>query len=421
MNSIVGGTRNCGRSRCSQAVSVVAAATALLTPLTTASSARAQASSVLYSFQCVTTSDGANPYGELIVDSAGNLYGTTQAGGDFNYGTVFEISPGGTETVLYSFAGPPDDGSLPRAGVVRDAAGNLYGTTRTGGVHDEGTVFEVSAQGAETVLHSFFANKRDGAYPFGALLLDSAGNLYGTTSGGGTSFEGTIFRVSPAATESVLYSFGSSPGDGFSPEGSLVRDSAGNLYGTTGVGGAAGEGTVFEMSKGPVEVLLHTFTGPPDGGIPLAGAVRDPAGNLYGTTSEGGHPTQCPGQPFQGCGAVFKVTPTGQETLLYSFLGGADGGVPYSDLVMDPKGNLYGTSSQGGSSSNCDQGAEFVGCGVVFEITSAGRERVLHSFNSGSDGRVPYAGLLYSKGALYGTTTLGGTTFDCGTVFKITP
>ena len=394
----------------------------LLVGLGIGRSAHAQTYSQLYSFQCVTTNDGDSPYADLIADSTGNLYGTTKFGGDFGYGTVFEISPNGTETVLYSFAGPPNDGSWPRAGVVRDQAGDLYGTTSEGGEHDQGTVFEVSAQGTETVLHNFFENKRDGAYPLGRLLLDGAGNLYGTTSAGGTAFEGTVFRLSPTGTENVLSSFTGFPTDGQYPAPGVIPDNKGNLYGTTTGGGVAGDGTVFELTKDHTETVLYSFSGPPDGEIPFAGLVRDAAGNVYGTTPYGGRATPCPSQiVYDGCGTVFKLAPSGQETLLYTFTGGTDGGVPYSDLIMDPKGNLYGTTSQGGSPIGCGGAPEFVGCGVVFEITTAGKERVLYTFNGGTDGAAPYGGLLYSKGALYGTTTAGGTEFNCGTVFKVTP
>jgi uncharacterized repeat protein (TIGR03803 family) len=382
--------------------------------------ADAQSYSVVYSF-CAQPNDGEAPYGGLIADSDGNLYGTTYLSGEFGYGTVFEVPANEEEKVLYSFAGPPNDGSKPVASLVRDAAGNLYGTTEYGGADDVGTAFELSTGGVETILHSFY-NRRDGAYPRSQLLLGAPGELYGTTDAGGLS-RGTIFQVSTSAKEHVLYSFGGVSGDGLTPGAGLIRDSAGNMYGTTEGGGAFGVGTVFEFGKPGAETVLYSFGGSPDGAEPTAGVVRDASGNLYGTTSEGGQATQCPSEVgvFQGCGTVFKLAPDGQETVLYTFTGASDGGIPYGGLVLDSKGNLYGTASQGGSSANCNDGATFVGCGVVFEITAAGEEKVLHSFEGGpTDGEVPYSGLVFGSRALYGTTFYGGAE-GCGIVYKVSP
>ncbi len=341
-----------------------------------AARAQAQSYSVVYSFQC-GPNDGEYPYGDLIADSGGNLYGTTSRGGAFGYGTVFEVSADGTETVLHSFAAFPTDGSGPRAGLVRDAAGNLYGTTEGGGPYDAGTVFELSSGGVETLLHDFTGGKDEGR-PLGSLLVDPAGNLYGTTEGQYSDYYGTLFKLTPGGKITELHTFGEYPGDGQYPWAGVIQDGAANLYGTTLEGGANNFGTVFERSNTGVETVVYSFAGGSDGADPAANLVRDAAGNLYGTTAGGGGIGGfCGDGAFNGCGTVFKLTPAGQETVLYRFTGVADGGVPFSDLVMDPKGNLYGTASVGGSSSAyCTADGGGPACGVVFEVTATGKEKV---------------------------------------------
>jgi uncharacterized repeat protein (TIGR03803 family) len=305
-----------------------------------------------------------------------------------------------------------------------DSAGNLYGTTSVGGANSEGIVFKLSATGTLTNLHSFGAaanntgtNANDGQNPHAGLVMDSAGNLYGTTELGGANSEGTVFTISSAGTESVLYSFGASANDARNPLAGLIMDSAGNLYGTTEQGGVNSKGTVFKLSNAVVEGVLYSFgtgpnntgTNPNDGSTPLGGLVIDSAGNLYGTTQTGG---------ANGNGTVFKLSSTGSETLLHSFGAGpnntgtnaTDGKLPNSALIMDSAGNLYGTTQTGGANTTT---------GTVFTISAAGVEGVLYSFGTGSDGRVPYAGLIMdSAGNLYGTTDSGGTHGE-GTVFEI--
>jgi len=292
--------------------------------------------SVVYSFKGGTT-DGDSPFGQLIMDSAGNLYGTTAGGGANGGGTVFEITPAGTEHVLHSFVGGTTDGQQPIAGLVVDSAGNLYGTTEYGGTNDDGTVFEITSAGTERVLHSFVGGATDGQQPIAGLVMDSAGNLYGTTSFGGESDDGTVFKIDAAGTESVVYSFKGGTTDGKVPDAGVIMDSAGNLYGTTSMGGANGDGTVFEITAAGTESILHSFDGyPTDGQLPWAGLTMDSAGNLYGTTTEGG---------ANDDGTVFKVSAAGTESILYSFKGGtADGQGPFSSLVIDGFGNLYGTT-----------------------------------------------------------------------------
>jgi uncharacterized repeat protein (TIGR03803 family) len=260
---------------------------------------------VLYSFQGGT--DGAYPVAGLVRDEAGNLYGTTPVGGVgcqvAGCGTVFKLDKSGSETVLYSFTGGAD-GEDPVAGLVVDAAGYLYGATRAGGAFGMGTVFKLDKTGTYSLLYTFGTRSGDGEYPYGSLAVDSAGTLYGTTFYGGVSSKGTVFKVDKSGNESVRLSFKGYPEDGDGPQAGLVGDAEGNLYGTTRYGGVYGEGTVFKLDKGGKETVLYSFTGGADGKNPLAGLVRDAAGNLYGTTSAGG--TGCGGA---GCGTVFKLTP----------------------------------------------------------------------------------------------------------------
>ena len=411
----------------------------------------AQTFSNLHSF--TYNPDGGNPYAGLIMDAAGNLYGTTAQGGTGNGGTVFELvnsSGSYSEIILHRFNNPSffggSDGSYPYAGLIMDAAGNLYGTTWAGGTTGYGTVFELMnptnpsnpSPGTyyETVLHSFTYNP-DGGIPYAGLIMDAAGNLYGTTTeGGGTGYEGTVFELactsssatnscsSFSASDTVLYTFGVSSGDGYIPNAGLIMDAAGNLYGTTAQGGTGNGGTVFELvnSSGSYsETILHSFNNSgSDGSSPYAGLIMDAAGNLYGTTWSGGTP---------GYGTVFELmSPTNPsnpspgtyyETVLHSFTYNPDGSYPYAGLIMDAAGNLYGTTYQGDAN----------GTGTVFELMSPTNpsnpspgtyyETVLQNFNSSSDGSNPYAGLIMdAAGNLYGTTFRGGAS-NAGTVFEL--
>ena len=280
---------------------------------------------------------------------------------------VFKLDPSGNETVLYNFTGGADGGG-PSAGVVRDTDGNLYGTTAYGGDlsacggHACGVVFKLDPTGHETVLYSFTGG--DGQTPLADLVRDKNGNLYGTTRDGGAFGYGVVFKVDPTGNETVLYSF-TGGADGAHPWAGVVRDENGNLYGTAGGGGAFGHGVVFEVDPTGKETVLYSFTGGTDGGFPYGGLVRDKQGNLYGTTAYGGDQMD----PCDGlCGVVFKLDPTGKETVLYSFHGGADGADPMAGLFRDKNGNLYGTASSGGDFSGyC---GIFGSCGVVFKITA---------------------------------------------------
>jgi uncharacterized repeat protein (TIGR03803 family) len=344
--------------------------------------------------------DGANPFAGVILDSAGNLYGTAAGGGSTNNGVVYKLDPSGVETVLYSFAGG-SDGSEPYAGVVRDAAGNLYGTTFFGGAADVGVVFKLDASGRETVLHSFSRGKgasgTDGWEPYAGVTLDSAGNLYGTTTESGVAGAGIIYKLDPAANETVLHNFTNT--DGAQPRSAPILDSSGNLYGTTRWGGQWNQGVVYKLDTAGHETVLHAFTRAA-GGQPYAGVTFDSSGNLYGTATSGG---------AAGWGAVYKLDPTGQETVLHSFTDGADGVFPYGGVMRDPAGGLYGTASGGGTP----------GEGVVFGLDASGQETILYTFTGNPDGQEPKSGVtLDAAGSLYGTTYTGGLD-NSGIVYKL--
>jgi uncharacterized repeat protein (TIGR03803 family) len=352
---------------------------------------------------------------------------------------VFKLDPSGTETPLYDFSGGAD-GANPHAGLIRDAVGNLYGTTSFGGNTSSscpygstgcGVVFKLDPSGTETVLHTF-SGGTDGANPYAGLIRDAAGNLYGTTSfGGNTSSScpygstgcGVVFKLDPTGQHyRVLYPF-SGGADGSAPEAGFVRDAAGNLYGTTGNGGSScsvciyGCGVVFKLVAAGNETVLSTFSGGADGSGPGPNRlIRDPSGNLYGTTSSGGNTSSsCPVGIYGGCGVVFKLDPSGKETVLYTFSGGADGWESLGGLIRDRAGNLYGTTGFGGNfSGSCNT----YGCGMLFKLDPSGKETILHSLGGGTDGFFPEAGLLQYKGSLYGTAE-GGGNYWSGVVFKL--
>jgi len=326
-----------------------------------------------------------------------------------------------TDKVLYEFTGMADGGA-PRASVITDANGNLYGTTQLGGdltcnpPNGCGTVYKLSKAGKETVLYKFTGGA-DGAYPYAALLMDAVGNLYGTSSagGGGTgcfgSGCGTVFKLNKAGKQTVLYSFQGGT-DGGRPYSALIADAAGNFYGTTILGGdlscrTYGCGVVYELTKTGKQTVLYSFTGAADGSYPAFGSLAvDAKGNLYGTTEEGGD-LNC--NSPNGCGVVYRLSKTRKQTVLHTFTG-PDGENPEYTVTLDAKGNLYGTAPNGGANS----------AGVVFKISnpSATQEpgpvfKVLHSFGSGADGASPTAGVsIDSKGNLYIPTEFGGTFGD---------
>ena len=327
-------------------------------------------------------SDGYLPFGAaLIGDAAGDLYGTTAFGGgkgcDTGCGTVFKIAPNGTETILHVFAG--SDGAVPKSALVMDKKGNLYGTASEGGSGANcnggcGTIFELTKSGKEKVLYDF-AGGSDGGLPRADVLRDEAGNLYGSTwSGGGTGCSanmgcGTVYKLAPDGTETVLYAF-TGGSDGAHPF-AVIKDKAGDFYGTAIYGGnpacGGGCGVVFEIGTDGSETTLYSFTGKEDGAEP-DGIIMDKSGNLIGTADIGGD-LKC--EHGQGCGVVFNLAYDGTETILKALRGKAYGAYVQSGVIEDGAGNLYGTTYWGGD-TNCgqrDARARASGCGVVFKLS----------------------------------------------------
>jgi uncharacterized repeat protein (TIGR03803 family) len=305
------------------------------------------AETVLHSFG--SGSDGANPEARLTADAKGNLYGTTYYGGTENRGTVFKITPKGHETVLYSFC--PNyphctDGFNVSSSLVVDAKGNVYGTTYAGGGNSLGTVFKVTPDGTETVLYSFQGGN-DGADPNAGLIVDASGNFYGTTYDGGTSGLGTVFELSATGTESVLYSF-KGGSDGEYPFAGLIFDGKGNLYSTTYSGGSSNNGTVFRLAPDGSETVLYAFAGGSDGASLDSSLTTDKKGNLYSSTLYGGDMTDCSGN---GCGTTFKLAPDGAKTILHAFAG-SDGAQPSGSLLAGEKDEFIGTTYNGGGSTD---------------------------------------------------------------------
>jgi uncharacterized repeat protein (TIGR03803 family) len=383
---------------------------------------------VLHSFHCDPS--GCGPNGGLAFDAAGNLYGTTPGGGDTD-ATIFKLAPssGGRWTYSLLRTLTLSEGSSLVAGVTLDSAGNLYSTSENGGAHDSGTVFELSrrpltAEGwTLEVLHSFLNNNRDGTDPFAGVIVDKAGNVYGTTRDGGAegAAGGVVFELTLGKggdwAEKILYGFPANR-DGCCSYAELIFDGAGNLYGT-----AAGDGgppcycgVVFELrhtSTGWTETVLHRFQGP-DGSTPITGLVFDAKGNLYGTTQVGG---------ANGEGTVFQLTPTTdgrwKHTILYDFPQFRNGGGPVSTLAFDKSGNLYGTAA--GGTGPCSGG-----CGVVYKLAPGSDGKwtysVLHRFTDKGDGAEPNGAVVFDKTGthLYGTAIFGGT-YNQGVVYEITP
>jgi uncharacterized repeat protein (TIGR03803 family) len=391
--------------------------------------AQAQKFKVLHTFH---GANGAGPEGQLVRDAAGDIYGTASAGGagicdgGHDCGTAFKLDKTGKQVWQHNFAGK--NGFGPSAGLLRDAAGSLYGTTVFGGNTrcsslGCGTVFKLDSGGGETVLHKFTGTNGDGFFPEPLLARDDVGNLYGTTSDGGGL--GMIFKIDKTGKETVLYDF-TGGSDGCFPDPGVILDTAGNLYGVAFQGGAgfcnSGYGVVFELDTSGELTVLHTFGGG-DGAYPNSVLLFDSSGNLYGTTKAGGSSTVCGG----GCGTVFELSPQPEgswtESVLYSFCSlssCADGEEPFKGpLIRDAAGNLYGTAYFGGTYDD----------GVVFKLDATGKETILHTFTGGADGAGPAAGVIVDKaGNLYGTTAFGGDRncalgngAGCGVVFKLIP
>jgi uncharacterized repeat protein (TIGR03803 family) len=388
-------------------------------------SVRSAAENVLFSFN--GTTDGGYPDTDLVVDAAGNLYGTTVEGGDYTSGTVFELTPSGggwIHTVLYSFHGGADGGE-PYKGVTLDAEGNLYGSAVTGGTGGSceggcGVVYKLTNTGGawnETVLHDFTGGN-DGSGPGAPLTLDAAGHLFGMTPTGGRYGLGVIFGLAPRPSGRwsfrVIHSFTGGNDGATGSAGRMIFDAAGDLYGVATVGGANGDGTAFRLRQTDsgrwMLTTLYAFKGEPDAAFPYGGLVFDAAGNLYGTTYYEG---------ADELGAVYELTPTHagawKERVLYSFTGTPDGASSISNLVFDAAGNLFGTTSEGGAS----------GVGTIFQLTpgpsGTWSESVAYSFTGAPDGALAYDGLVAGPdGTFYGATVHGGTD-DEGAIYSFTP
>jgi uncharacterized repeat protein (TIGR03803 family) len=286
----------------------------------------------------------------LIRDAARNLYSTVDYGGASFAVVVFKVDPSGTETVLHSFTGGAD-GIIPIGGLLRDKAGNLYGTTSQGGSSNDGVLFKISPRGKETILHTFTGSTKDGKYPsYTSLLMDAQGNLYGVTEEGGKADGGILYKLSKTSKLTILHSFSGRTTDGCNVLGRPFVDAVGNFYGTTSSCGTHMLGTVWEVSKTGKERLLHSFAGgTTDGEYPLAGVIVDAAGNLYGNTETGG---------AANVGTVYEISKSGKFTLLHSF-DGTDGKYPYGSFAQNAKGTLFGTIQNGGTT----------GYGTVWKIT----------------------------------------------------
>jgi uncharacterized repeat protein (TIGR03803 family) len=364
---------------------------------------------VLHSF--TGGKDGGQPSAGLVSDAAGNLYGTTEFGGDLSCnapsgcGTVFRVDKAGHETVLHSFK-LGTDGAVPAGDLLLASDGTLYGTTAYGGGSSNckngcGTVFKVGKTGKEAVLYKFAGT--DGSLPNGSLAQDKDGNLYGTTMyGGGNDGTGVgvAFKLDKLGKETTLHAFGGT-GDIGDPTGEVVLDAQGNLYGTAW--GPGGTGGVWKINTARKETVLYLFTGGTDGGNPMGGVVLGINGDLYGTASEGG---------AYNSGVLFQLNKAGVETVLYSFGAWPDDGTsPQAAPVLDNAGNLYGTTELGGYAS----------AGIVYKIDKAGKETVPHNFEEENDGGKLYGRVIRdSSGNLYGVTAAYGK-YGYGVVFKISP
>jgi uncharacterized repeat protein (TIGR03803 family) len=413
-------SRNSALQTCERATAALLLVVLLVLPLLAVKPAAAQTFTVLHKFS--GQGGGIEPPGGVIVDAAGSLYGVTQFGGSFNFGTVFKLDSAGREAVLHNFAAV--EGLWPEAPLISGPDGTIYGTTYDGGSaeggqckHGCGTVFKRDKSGKQTALYAFTGGS-DGGNPDSALVQDAAGNLYGTAYAGG-SFAGycyyfggcgVVYKLTPSGKETALYAFtdgedGAFPGNG-------VVDNAGNLYGTIYRGGASDNGYIYRLDTKGNLTTLYSFTGGSDSGDPKGVFFIDAAGNLYGTTY---------GVNTADYGIVFKLDSRRKLSVLYTFTGGADGQYP-GTLIMDKAGNLYGTTLGGGNGSGC----YYDSCGMVFKLDTSGKKTTLHSF-TGTDGELPNGLTMDGAGDFYGTTLGGGEGtacsyyHGCGTVFKISP
>lgn len=373
------------------------------------SGAHAAAFNVVYNF--TGGDDGGNPVTGLMVNARGVFYGTATTGGTSGLGVVYQFTTKGGETVLHSFAGGAD-GATPNGGVIQNSKGVLFGTTTSGGATGAGTVYSLAGT-TETVLYSF-AGGNDGADPQAGLVKDAAGNLYGTTSAGGTSGNGTVFELAAPKTangqwtETVLYSFGTG-NDGTTPVAGVILDKAGNLYGTTSLGGSAGNGTVFQLKPGTpwTENILYNFQNGTDGSTPYAGLISDTKGNLYGAATDGG---------TNGGGTVFELSPSNGSwnfSVLTSIPGWGISG-SFRDLMRTGTGTIYASTHCDGANN---AGTIYK---LVPSRSGVWTYTLLYTFTGGSDGLYSISNLVLHGGKLYGTTIQGGDT-GAGTIYAMQP
>jgi uncharacterized repeat protein (TIGR03803 family) len=363
--------------------------------------------------------DGSYPTASLVQATDGNLYGTAFSGGRNDGGTLFKVAPAGTLTTVYNFCSQAAcaDGQNPAAGLIQATDGDLYGTTEYGGAYGYGTVFKISLSGSLTTLYSFCSqsNCTDGYSPMAGLIQATDGNFYGTTPYGPLDYaDGTVFRITPSGTFTTLLTFDFT--DGAGPLAGLIQATDGNLYGTAWL-----SDTIYQITLSGTLTTLYKFctlSGCPDGTFPESGLIQATDGNLYGTTTFGG---------AHGSGTVFKISLSGTLTTLYSFCSRtacADGADPFTGLMQATDGNLYGVTAAGGATSTCEP---FNRCGTAFRVTTSGTLTTLQRFcpqGSCANGEYPFGGLVQAtNGAIYGTAQFGGTSracdYGCGTLFGL--
>jgi uncharacterized repeat protein (TIGR03803 family) len=368
--------------------------------------ADAQSFKVVHDFS--GEADGANPLNGLMISASGVMYGTANYGGAYDNGALFSFSDGKL-TRIHSFAGG-EDGAHPQSFLIEDKSGNLYGTTSAGGGYGDGTVFRITGT-TETVLYSFGSHLHDGSAPQAGLVMDSAGNLYGTTTAGGTLGHGTVFMLvrgtNSTFTEKILHNFGADS-DGSAPVAGVTLAPNGNLYGTTSEGGAYGYGAVFELKKAGSwsETILHSFENLNDGATPYAGLIAGPSGTLFGAATDGGG---------QGGGTVFKLTPSSGKwtfAVLTSIPGWGVSG-SFRNLMFDGSNTIYATTHCDGDDRS----------GTVYKLSLVDGKWVytlLYTFTGGDDGKYVFSNLVLSAGKLYGTSNVGGT-HGKGVIFEVNP
>jgi uncharacterized repeat protein (TIGR03803 family) len=369
---------------------------------------QAQTFSVIHYF--TGGADGGSPLNGLFLSSTGEMYGTASSGGKYGSGVVFKVNTSGKESVLYAFTGGAD-GASPESFLIEDQSGNFYGTAYGGGASGAGTVFMITGT-KETVLYSFGSQTNDGSAPEAGLAFDSAGNLYGTTTTGGIYGGGTVFQLVPTGsgswTENILYNFGSGT-DGSDPVAGVTLDASGNLYGTTAKGGAYGYGRVFELAQANswAETVIHDFANLDDGATPYAGLVPGPSGVFYGAATADGS---------EGGGTIFQLTPSAGSwnfSVIHSLTGWGIAG-SFRNLLVDSKGTIYATT-------HCDGADEL---GTVYQLVPSNGKwnyKLLFTFtNTSEDGYYEFSNLVLKGGKLYGTSNVGGT-YGSGGIFEVTP